>query len=557
MKNHVIDNSLKNLGKTVLWQYDRAVRLLAVLKHIQVMYHCAVEQFWDFWNARILSVDTMGDMGCAVWGIFLGVPRPTIKDDDGSERLVATSVYRRILKGTFYLMKASSTFEEMLGYLEIVFGIEGKSSLSKWSIYVSEHGWTTNVEELNDAYIPGIAYYAGEVVWHHEGEDDLGENWKFVRNVTAQENVSWESVSSAVERTNEQTTRRGGGDTLLLKLYDPEGICRKIGGAPADSLSISVEYEFGDTTIRAEATRKRKCGLTLVDNGDMSMTYGKSPYYEEMHPDQRAIFEQRMDDFCPFPLGIKTNEPVPETIFGFVGQDNEKYASNKNYAVGDIFSHIDENGVARNYKCIKAIGASVNTSFKAIEDRVEETFEGDPNVCGLVDCVPPYNYITAGCNQPRYNGGLAYLASLLGIDDETIIPYINVLPGLCIGRIGGIDYMFVSPQPEEEFAVSDGETYAACAVKNSRLLPGMSGMSTIYVTTKELIERMPEFAIPRTASPTSEVFRDSLFARKFGLPEAIGEVASKLGWKRIEATRGLLPVVGIQYPTNAAFSVEG
>ena len=389
MKIHVIDNSIKNLGKTVLWQYDRAVRLLAILKHMQVMYHCAVEQFWDFWTKKVLSIDTCGSFGCSLWGMFLGVPRPSIVEN-GQERLIATSVYRRILKGTFYLMKSGATFKDILGYLEIIFGVGGDENLSKWSDYVSEYGWTTNIEELNDAYIPGIAYYAGEVVWHHEGEEDPGENWKFTRNVSAQENKSWEDISSAVVRTTEETTRKGGGETLLLKLYDPEGICRKIGGAPSNSLSISVSYEFGETTIVATATRRRKCGVALIDNGDMSMTYAKSPYYDEMHRDQKYIFEQKLDEFCPYPLGIKTNEPVGNWVFGFVGQSNVLYAAGMAYAVGDVFGYEDESGNAYNWKCREAISAAENTSFDAIKGKLDKTSEGGPFIDTLAEDYPPY-----------------------------------------------------------------------------------------------------------------------------------------------------------------------
>lgn len=286
MKIHEIDNSLKNLGKTVLWQYDKAVRLLALLKHIQVTYHCAVEQFWDYWRSRVLAIDTCGAFGCSVWGIFLGVPRPTVFDPtSGTERLIATSVYRRILKGAFYLMKASSSFEDILGYLEIVFGVGGNDSLSKWSCEVSEPGWSTNVNDLNkDDYEPD--------------------------------------------------------GTILLELIDPEGIVRKIGGAPVDALEVSVSYEFGDTTITARIFRRRKCGITLVDNGDMSMTYGKSDFFEEMHRDQRLLFEQHLEEFCPYPLGIKTNEPVPTCVLGFdedpKPSDYTYYQPNVKYSKGQI-----------------------------------------------------------------------------------------------------------------------------------------------------------------------------------------------------------------------------
>ena len=140
MKYHVIDNSLNNLGKTVLWQYDRAFRLLSILKHMQVLYHCAVEQFWDFWRTKILSIDTCNSFGCSIWGLFLDVPRPMIIDKNGNERQIVPSVYRKLMKGAFYLMKADATFYDILGYVEIIFGISGENTLSPWTEYVNEYG---------------------------------------------------------------------------------------------------------------------------------------------------------------------------------------------------------------------------------------------------------------------------------------------------------------------------------------------------------------------------------------------------------------------------------
>lgn len=390
MKYHAIDNSLKNLGKTVLWQYDRAVRLLSIMKHMQVLYHCAVEQFWDFWREKVLAIDTCGALGCSIWGIFLGVPRPTVRGEDGKDRLIATAVYRRVLKGAFYLMKSSSTFESLLGYLEIVFGVGGEENLSKWSVYVSEYGWTTNIDELNDLYQSGRSYNQGDIFSYDRMGDGVLTNWKCTRDISYAENTSFDAIADFVTATNEPTNGNGDDETLLLKLYDPEGICRKIGGAPNDSLTIEVEYEFGETTIKAVATRRRKCGITLVDNQDLSMTYGKSPYYEEMHRDQKALFEQRMDEFCPYPLGIKTNEPVGRWVFGFHGQSCPMYESGRAYSKGELFGYVIDEGKCSNYVCNTDITADENTSFEAISGKVSKSSAGGPMIDSFAEMTPPY-----------------------------------------------------------------------------------------------------------------------------------------------------------------------
>ena len=394
MTNHIIDNTLKNLGKTVLWQYDKAVRLLSVMKYMQVLYHCAVEQLWNAWVNKVLSIDNCGVFGCSIWGSFLGVPRPTIVDNKGKTRLIATSVYRKLLKGAFYLMKTGCSYEEILGYLEIVFGVSGDDALSKWKGSCSEYGWYINLDELNDKYEPGASYEKGYVFWNNpQGDaDPLGANWKCLKDITSEENTSWEAIARYVRETPDPTTRSMTEDTLLLKLYDPENVIRKIGGAPRNALSISLSYTFGDTVITAEVERRRKCGVMLVDNGDMTMEYKESPYYEDMHQDQRYLFEQRKEEFCPYPLGVKTNEPPEEWVFGFEGQQCEMYGANKAYAKGEIFAAEASTSpsVWKHFKCKEDISPSENTSFEAIKDKIEVTSEGDPLVGGLVEVDEQY-----------------------------------------------------------------------------------------------------------------------------------------------------------------------
>ena len=434
MKIHEVDNSLNNLGKAVLWQYDRAVRLLSVMKHMQVLYHCAVEQFWDFWTSKLLAIDTCGAFGCSVWGIFLGVPRPTVKDENGKDRLIATSVYRKILKGAFYLMKATSSFDSIVGYLEIIFGIGGDENLSKWFVTVSEYGWTTNIDELNDVYKSGVAYRNGDIFSFDRMGDGTLSNWKCLKDISIDENTSFEAIADYVTATNEPTNGMGADETLLLKLYDPEGICRKIGGAPKNSLSISVEYEFGNTTIKAEATRRRKCGVTLTDNQDLSMEYGKSEYYDEMHRDQKAIFEQKMMDFCPFPLGIKTNEPVGRWTFGFSGQTPPMYVVGESFTKGQIFGYVIDDYRCSNYVCLEDITAEENTSFDAIADKVEKTHDGGPLIQSFGEMTPPY-IDPSRFYSKFYAGNRFYYNTVGDYDMVTVIPWRCMFVGLENGML--------------------------------------------------------------------------------------------------------------------------
>lgn len=336
MTNQVIDNSIKNLGKVVLWQYDRAVRLLSIMKHMQVLFHCAVEQFWDYWRTRVLSIDTCSLFGTSVYALLLGVPRPLVTSGSGEKHPVAVSVFRKILKGAFFLMRSSGSFSEMARYVNIVFAVDGKNNLSRWEGSTNAEGWETNEDELN------------------------------------------------------AETENPTSDTLILKLIDPNGVVRAVGGNSLDALEITASYNVGTHTIVAIAKREQKSGVEVVDKGGMSIAFKKSQYFDEMHEDQKALFEQHFNEFLPSPIGVSKNGPAEEWVWGFPGQENEQYESGKAYAKGHIFGYVDAEGHGFNWKCLKDISASQNSSFKAIEDLIEKTEDGDPFVSRLSDAQMPY-----------------------------------------------------------------------------------------------------------------------------------------------------------------------
>lgn len=529
MTNHKIDNSIKDLGKTVLWQYDKAYRLLSILKHMQVLYHCAVEQFWNYWVKKVLAIDTCDKLGCSIWGRFLGVPRPTIRDNNGKVRLIATSVYRRVLKGSFFLMKSSGSFQDILGYLEIVFGIPGEDSFSPWTATCSEYGWTTNVDELNDGTMTG--------------------------------------------------------DTLLLKLYDPEGVCRKIGGAPRNSLTITVSYDVGDTTIVATAVRRRKCGVLLTDNGNMSITYSKSEYYDSMHRDQQYLFEQRQDEFCPYPLGVKTNDFSEEYVFGFgyydegeangwlpwtppevdtyfysweiytynrsawklvsgrtipagttmqqmidngwvylyksnllheEGQQCDMYEPGIAYPGGAVFGYIDDEGYGFKYECKSRITAAENISFESIKDKLMKTNKGDPIVGNLIDGAP--NVIGSGLDI-HVVAVEEFLLESLGINYEnfevTDMGYVrtNILvkPPTIYSKYRIVPIGFCTPRVENKVCFLRAKVNGMVVALSIPLVPGeyygdgyiftvtssrISSYMTINLLTPKIVEVWQEMGSP-------------------------------------------------------------
>lgn len=634
MKNFILDNSLKNLGKVVLWQYDRAIRLLSLMKHMQVLFHVSVERFWQYWLNKVLAIETCGEFGCTLWSQLLGVSRPTIVDDAGNTRFISAPVFRRLLKGQFFLMKSTPSVESISSYLEIVFGVPGDKAISNWVEEVSEYGWRTNVDELNSyersirQYHVFRSYEKGDVFVYSPTPDSEWSRWFVVEDIRDRENLSWKSIESKVkpilkysvhvayekdsilddskssefplflwkvsyEITDDENSSfesieqklekipcaadySSGEEMIVMKLYDPNGFCRKMAGASRDSLSINLTYVFGTTEINARISRRRKSGVRVVDDGEMAISYAKTEYFDDMLPDQKALFEQWKDTVCPYPIGIRTNEPVEEQVFGFERQQNKRYGSGIAYAKGDKFGYVNpDDGSFFNWECKEDVSAAENSSFDAIKGKLKKTNHGDPFVGNLVDVVEPYPYQVEWkddvayqySNQDYYITPTKWPAVAKIMPEDRFIEHDQVgrvkptddMPfvmldsgcailaynGLYLGRYDNTVYLYKIPMPislqkshDLQTEVTDGETYVGLFtdVGLQIITPKMPSAYSMYF--------QGYFVYP--SSPSDE----------FGVIDAVGKIAHLQRWTPIAAATALNPIDGCRYPSNAGFLLE-
>ena len=65
-----------NLKRVILWQYEKAERLKALIQYQQDFFDDAVTDFWDSYRNDTFDLDTADSFGLRVWGIMLGVDRP-------------------------------------------------------------------------------------------------------------------------------------------------------------------------------------------------------------------------------------------------------------------------------------------------------------------------------------------------------------------------------------------------------------------------------------------------------------------------------------------------
>lgn len=63
-----------DLLRALLWQYEDAAGLQALLRQKSEWYDANHAQFWLDWHRDVFNLPTASEFGCAVWGVILGVP---------------------------------------------------------------------------------------------------------------------------------------------------------------------------------------------------------------------------------------------------------------------------------------------------------------------------------------------------------------------------------------------------------------------------------------------------------------------------------------------------
>lgn len=138
-----------NVTQALLWQYDQAARLQALLEEKQVWYDANHTQFWDDWYTDVFDLRTANDFGLSVWAIILGQPIifPNVANPDkatwgfgefhknftrgnfasgsGFTYRLSTATARSLLRLRYYQLTSSGTVPETNRMLADVFADDG------------------------------------------------------------------------------------------------------------------------------------------------------------------------------------------------------------------------------------------------------------------------------------------------------------------------------------------------------------------------------------------------------------------------------------------------
>lgn len=63
-----------DLMRALLWQYNDAARLEALVRQKQAWYNANQSAFWSDWVADVFDLRTANDFGLSVWAIILDIP---------------------------------------------------------------------------------------------------------------------------------------------------------------------------------------------------------------------------------------------------------------------------------------------------------------------------------------------------------------------------------------------------------------------------------------------------------------------------------------------------
>lgn len=128
MTNPTLSNEIANKA-AILWQYDRAPNLIAIVRNLNAVATNAVADFWNYFAEGIMDLENADSFGLEVWGRLLGLPRPKVavpvagsSPTEWETTPISDSFFRRLLKGRFYLFGAPASISTYNRYLSLVYG---------------------------------------------------------------------------------------------------------------------------------------------------------------------------------------------------------------------------------------------------------------------------------------------------------------------------------------------------------------------------------------------------------------------------------------------------
>lgn len=146
MDKYELNNSVEaDLDRTITWQYDNAVRLIASIGILKDFAAQSTAAYWDGWKDKVVDINTADDFGLSIWGKILNCPRPTLTGGT-----LSTEVYRRILKARFRLLNSNGSMWAYSKYVNEAFSgnVQVSDGLDMSLTFTAKDDNTLTDEEL-------------------------------------------------------------------------------------------------------------------------------------------------------------------------------------------------------------------------------------------------------------------------------------------------------------------------------------------------------------------------------------------------------------------------
>lgn len=117
-----IDNSIDDeMRRVITWQYDNATNLIGLILIVKNLYESAIKIPWDLFRQSIFNIEDANNFALSIWGINLGLKRPTYVS--GGETIpISDDYFRRILLGRMMLTASSYSMKDIATFVNIVYG---------------------------------------------------------------------------------------------------------------------------------------------------------------------------------------------------------------------------------------------------------------------------------------------------------------------------------------------------------------------------------------------------------------------------------------------------
>lgn len=162
-----------DLLSALLWQYNDALRLQALLEQKQGWYNTNQTDYWTDWTTDVFDLRTANDFGCSVWAVILDMPLSVTSGGDPEGKPIwgfgqyrknynngnfasaagsglTTAQKRIVLQLRYFQLVTRGAIPEVNAFLAYVFAGSGAAyvvdSLAMELLYVFEFPLTSSLE---------------------------------------------------------------------------------------------------------------------------------------------------------------------------------------------------------------------------------------------------------------------------------------------------------------------------------------------------------------------------------------------------------------------------